>query len=84
MYFGSILPNTRNMWKTIQNIAGKKEFVTPRKIISKGTYIRSQKKIANVMNDFFIDKIEEIQEQFTEPKLDPLYFLRNLVPKPTS
>ena len=36
------------------------------------------------MNDFFTEKIDEIQKGFTEPKLDPLFFLRKVIPKPKS
>ena len=72
------------MWKSIQEIAGKKEFITPRRIIHKGDYITSQKRIADVTNEYFIEKIHTIQQEFSYQKLDPLFFVRNLIPKPDS
>ena len=59
-YFESIIPNSKNMWRNLQDLAGKKEFVTPRRLIHSGNMITSQKRIANITNDFFIEKIDKI------------------------
>ena len=72
------------MWNTIKDIAGKKEYTIPKRLIHKGEFHTSQKRIANLVNEFFIENIDTIEKGFSEPKLDPLYFLRKVIPKPES
>ena len=64
IYFNEIIPNSRNMWNTIKDIAGKKEYTIPKRIIHKGEFHTSQKRIANLMNEFFIEKIDTIEKGF--------------------
>ena len=82
-YFRTKLQTKSTMWKTISELTGKTKVITPSKIINGVEVITSPKKIANHMNDFYIEKIAKIRREFNKPKVDPINILNKIIKKPT-
>ena len=80
-YLTSVLSNTRNMWKSIKMVTNDDNCTLPRRLNHEGKLITSTKEIANICMRFFINKIEDIRNGFRNSELDPLMFLRFLIPE---
>ena len=70
------------MWGTFKDLSNTNKQIPPRLILHNGNLVTSIKKIVNIANDFFIDKICKIRESFPiNHNISPLEILMNLVPK---
>merc|ERR1712240_255243 len=56
----------RKMWKTVQDLVGKQKQVPPRNLVINGKSTTSLKKICNYLNNFFIEKVNKIRENFSK------------------
>ena len=52
------------MWGTFKNLTNTNKQVPPRVILHNGNLVTSVKKIVNIANEFFIEKICKIRESF--------------------
>ena len=75
------LNKQNDKWKTVKTINKTDNQQPPDKIIHNNTCITSPKQIAQIANDFFITKIQEIRQQFTPPTVDPITILKRLKPR---
>ena len=75
------LQHPRKKWKVFNNltVAGKSTF--PRSIINNNETVKSPKKLAELANNFFVDKINIMRSKFTKSKATPIEVLEELVPK---
>ena len=47
-----------------------------------GKEVTSASKLSELFNDFYIDKVEQIQKNFSDEDVDQLDLLQRLIPKP--
>ena len=80
-YFTDQLNRTKTLWKTVKHITNDDNSTLPRRILFNGTCYTSVKKICEISNRFFKDKIEDIRKTFRETDLDPMRFLSFLIPE---
>ena len=80
-YLTCVLNNSRKLWKSIQVVTNDDNATLPRRINFEGRTINSSKEIANICMKYFINKIESIRNRFKNSELDPLMFLRFLIPE---
>ena len=64
------------MWETFKNLTNSSKQVPPRVILYNGNMVTSIKKIVNIANEFFIEKIQKINLNVSSMEI-----LQNLVPK---
>ena len=70
------------MWGTFKDLTNTNKQVPPRIILHDGNLVTSIKKIVNIANEFFVEKIWKIRESFPANKyISALEILQNLVPK---
>ena len=70
------------MWETLKKLTNSSKQVPPRVISHNGNMVTSIKKIVNIANEFFIEKIQKIRDSFpVNLSITPLEILENLVPK---
>ena len=70
------------MWDTFKNLTNNNKQVPPRVILYNGNLVTSIKKIVNIGNEFFIDKISKIRESFpVNENISSLEILQKLIPK---
>ena len=79
-YYQKVLNSDYQLWKTLEN----KKLSTPTEINYKGKTITSPKKIANIMNKHFSDKITKIRDEFEHSNVDPIEVLSKVVEKPVT
>ena len=73
---------SKEMWKTFKELSNTSTQVPPRLILHDGKLVTSIKKIVNIANNFFIEKIQKIRNSFpTTNGVTPLEILEFLVPK---
>ena len=72
---------SKEMWKTFKELSNTNTQVPPRLILHDGNLVTSVKKIVNIANNFFIDKIQKIRDSFPSNNgvtpLEILEFLDN-------
>merc|ERR1712240_204076 len=70
------------MWGTFKDLTNTNKQVPPRVISHNGNLVTSVKKIVNIANEYFIEKICKIRESFlVKVNISPLEILQRLVPK---
>merc|ERR1712240_51393 len=70
------------MWSTFKNLTNTNKQVPPRGILHNGNLVTSVKKIVNIANEFFIEKIHKIRESFpVNENISPMEILQRLVAK---
>ena len=77
-----ILSRPKEMWRLVSNQVKADKVTTPKSIIDKGETITSTKKLAQIFDDHFVEKIEKMQSEFTHTDKDPIEILELLVEKP--
>ena len=82
LYYMTKMTTSKNMWNTIKSLAGQNMIMMPRTILDNGEQISSPKVIADHMNEFFINKVEETRDNFEEPKITAIDILKKLIQKP--
>ena len=70
------------MHKKIQNNVKPEKGTVPTKIILEEKIEQSPKKLAELMNTFFVKNIEEIQKNFKPEANNPISYLEKLIQKP--
>ena len=76
--------NPKGVWNFISTITGGSNISIPSILIEATKTISSNTKIANIMNNFFYEKVKKIIKGFKPVTYDPLIFLKNLIVKPKS
>ena len=67
-----------NAWKTAKNMLGINKNLSPTTINQNGDSINSPVKIANIFNQFFIDKVQNLHRKTdSEPSVNPVQRLKN-------
>ena len=70
------------MWGTFKNLTNSNKQIPPRVILFNGNLITSIKKIVNISNQFFLDKISKIRANFPIfSDISAIEILQNLIPK---
>ena len=69
------------MWQNVKNLSDTKKSGTPQMVSHDNKIITSPKVIANIANKFYIDKIINLRNKFTNLTFDPLTFVKNLLPR---
>ena len=59
----------KKMWNTVKNLSQKNKQTPPRCIVFDNQKVTSLKNIANISNQFFIDKILKLRGQFVPSNL---------------
>ena len=60
-YYLSKTNSVRNIWRNIKTLTGKQPLSTPKKIIQQGELLTSPSKIAETMNNYYIEKVDKIR-----------------------
>ena len=68
----------KDKWKCIKEYNGNSKTNPPSTLIHEGTSITSPKKMSNIMNNFFIEKIKIIRDNFPNFTVSPLQILEKL------
>ena len=69
------------MWKQLKETTNSSKITTPTSIIHNGETINKAIDIANLANQYFIDKIINIRDKFGQNNIDPLYYIKKLFKK---
>ena len=70
------------MWGTFKNLTNTNKQVPPRVILHNGNLVTSVKKIVNIANEYFVEKISKIRASFPlNLNISALEILQKLVPK---
>ena len=78
----STIYNDRKMWRTVQNMVGKEKQVPPRNLVIDGKATTSLRKICNHANQFYINKVNKLRENFSNTfNASPLDVLQKLIPR---
>ena len=73
---------SKSMWETFKKFTNSGKQVPPRVISHNVNMVTSIKKIVNIANEFFIEKIKKIRDSFpVNSIITPLEILEDLVPK---
>ena len=70
------------MWQELRKFKGTEDPTVPMKIIHENKEVASPEKMAKIFNKFYIDKVKEIEEGFTEVDESPVDLLTQLINKP--
>ena len=73
--------NYRDKWKCLKETNSNKRLGPPSTLINKGQTITSPKKMAQIANNFFIEKIQKIRDNITAYEIDPIEILISLIPR---
>ena len=68
-------------WKVLNEFKGNLKAHPPSKLIHKNKLVSSPQAIANIQNQFYIDKIAEIRNTFKKSDISPIKILEKLRPK---
>jgi hypothetical protein len=71
--------NPKKIWGNVQGWLGWKSCSAPTKLYSKDTIETSPKKNAEIMNNYFINKVRRICAELPPPAADPLATLRRMM-----
>ena len=82
MYFIERFSRLSNIWKEFRKYKGEQDCTSPVKVIKDGKEISSPKEMNEAFNDYFIEKIEGIEEKFIRNDEDDMEILKKLVKKP--
>ena len=80
-YYQTQFSNNKYQWIFLQNFTNKSKQNPPNSITIQGINYTSPKVLANLCNDFFIEKISKIRNNFTNSLVDPLKILEFLIPR---
>ena len=80
-YNQSQFSNNKYQWKFLQKFTNKSKQTPPSNITVHGINYSSPKILANLCNDFFIEKISKIRNHFTNSSVDPIKILESLIPR---
>ena len=73
-----------NLWTTVKELTNTSTKTPPRHIIHENSIITSIRKIANIANQHFINKIKTIRSKFTPSNTTHIQILEQLINKPNS
>ena len=84
IYMKGKLIDPRNLWNIVESRVKPDKKGSPTTINFEGKQIRSPQKLAEVFNEYFIDKIETIRSEFKKTDDDPIEILELLIKRPNS
>ena len=71
--------DSSSIWKNVKNWLGWSSGGPPTKLLVEGTIFTKPKDLAKIMNEFFIQKVENIRRNLPNPLGNPLDSVRNLM-----
>ena len=71
---------SRKMWKQLKEITNSNKILTPCSIIHNGETVNKPLDIANIANDFYVQKVKDIRKNF-RGGLDPLFYIKKTFSK---
>ena len=80
-YIENKFKNKSTQWKFVKQLNGVNKQQIPNNITFGGKQITSPKEIAKIANNYFIDKILKIRENFKITDVDPIHILSALIPR---
>ena len=72
---------SNDQWKTLKTETNTKQITTPNSITHNNETISSPLKIAEIANNFYINKINSIRQNFNNNNCDPITILNKLIPR---
>ena len=82
--FNDVNVQSKDVWKTAYEVLGKCRSAFPSQILHAGRLISNPTEIATEVNNFFIDKIRLLKEEFeSDPNEDPTSELKKYLSKKT-
>ena len=69
----------KDVWKNIKSLMNMKISGPPTQLIHNGNIINSPIDLATTMNDYFIDKIDNLEKNLPQPNGDPHVYLKNIM-----
>ena len=76
-----MMSKSKDMWRTLRNLNKTNKESVPNMIIEERSTVTSSKKMAEIFNCFYINKIKGIREKFKSSKVDTLEILEHLILK---
>ena len=80
-YLKSKLTEKNNNWKFLKSYNKQEKSAPPSTLSVRGYIFNKPRDIANLMNNFFISKIEQIRQTFTDEEIGPIEILQKLIPR---
>ena len=76
-YVEKMLRKSKDMWRTVRNLYKTNKESVPNMIIEERSTVTSSKKMAEIFNCFYINKIKGIREKFKSSNVDTLEILEH-------
>ena len=80
-YLKSKLTQKNNNWKFLKQYNKQEKCSPPMSIVINGNNMTSPKEIANISNNYFIQKIEKIRNEFFNDIVSPMEIVNKLIPR---
>ena len=80
-YIEKKFEDKKTQWKFLRKFNNKNNQQIQNNISHNGKQVTSPKEIANIANNFFVNKIIQIREKFTNFNIDPIELLESLIPR---
>merc|ERR1711955_165120 len=75
------LDNSKDRWKTLNEINNKSTFTSPRSIIHKDSIITNIQEICNIANDYYINSIKKLRDNLPQTNVTPIDILKRIYPR---
>ena len=68
--------DTGKLWKNMLGWLNWSSSASPTKQLCEGQIVSAPSKLANIQNQYYINKVKKIREELPQPRIDPLATLR--------
>ena len=68
--------DTGKLWKNMLGWLNWSSSSSPTKLLCEGQIVSAPSKLANIQNQYYINKVKKIREELPQPRIDPLATLR--------
>ena len=73
--------DNKDCWKMLKKFGDDEDSEIPTEINNNGETVRKHQELAELANDHFIKKVEDIQKEIPTTNADPIQILKNLIPR---
>merc|ERR1712243_510272 len=77
-YINKKLDNSKDRWKTLNEINNKSTFTSPRSIIHKDSIITNIQEICNIANDYYISSFKKLRDNIPQTNVTPIDILKKI------
>merc|ERR1712240_629180 len=77
-YINKKLDNSKDRWKTVNEINNKTTFTSPRSIIYKDSIITNIQEICNIANDYYISSIKKLRDNIPQTSVTPIDIIKRI------